>query len=228
MKKLFLKFLVLLRKSFLRKILVGFLIKLHNFSYHWIGFFCVKDNIHPKHCLMNYHQFFIDNITKGDVILDVGCGNGALTYDLAKKAKKVVGIDIKEKNIALAKKRFLRDNIEHICGDMLLQIDRNKGLRSSAFTVIILSNILEHIEDRIEFLKNLASQYPKAKFLIRVPMINRDWLTLYKKELGAEWRLDKTHCIEYTLESFKEELQKANLKIDKFSIQFGEIWAVVK
>ena len=39
-------------------------------------------------------------------------------------------------------------------------------------------------------------------------MINRDWITLYKKELGIEWRLDKTHYIEYTLESFKEELEK--------------------
>lgn len=43
-------------------------------------------------------------------------------------------------------------------------------------------------------------------------MINRDWITLYKKELGVEWRLDPTHCTEYTLESLKEELQKAGLK----------------
>jgi len=39
-------------------------------------------------------------------------------------------------------------------------------------------------------------------------MINRDWITLYKKELGVEWRLDKTHYIEYTLESFEKELEK--------------------
>jgi hypothetical protein len=65
------------------------------------------------------------------------------------------------------------------------------------------------------------------RILIRVPMINRDWITLYKKELGLEYRLDKTHFIEYTLESFKKELEQASLKIDKFSIQFGEIWAVI-
>ena len=58
--------------------------------------------------------------------------------------------------------------------------------------------------------------------------INRDWITLYKKELGVEWRLDKTHYIEYTLESFKEELKKAGLNLEKYSIQFGEIWAVVR
>ena len=59
-------------------------------------------------------------------------------------------------------------------------------------------------------------------------MINRDWITLYKKELGVEQRLDKTRYIEYTLESFKEELEKAGLNLEKYSIQFGEIWAVVK
>lgn len=59
-------------------------------------------------------------------------------------------------------------------------------------------------------------------------MINRDWIILYKKELGIEWRLDKTHYIEYTLESFKEELEKAGLNLEKYSIQFGEIWAVAR
>ena len=58
-------------------------------------------------------------------------------------------------------------------------------------------------------------------------MINRDWITLYKKELGVEYRLDKTHYIEYTLESFKKELEKAELKIQNYSIQFGEIWTIV-
>lgn len=63
--------------------------------------------------------------------------------------------------------------------------------------------------------------------LIRVPMINRDWLTLYKKELGLEYRLDKSHFIEYTLESFKGELACIGLEVDSYSIQFGEIWARV-
>lgn len=85
--------------------------------------------------------------------------------------------------------------------------------------------MLEHIENREDFLlkiKELAD-----KFLIRVPMLNRDWLTYYKRELGAEYFLDSTHKIEYTMESFAQELGKAGLKIDKASIQFGEIWAVV-
>ena len=59
-------------------------------------------------------------------------------------------------------------------------------------------------------------------------MINRDWLTLYKKEIGANWRLDKTHYVEYTLDSFKKELGQSGLKIKSHSVQFGEIWAIVE
>ena len=169
---------------------------------------------------MNYHQFFVDNIDKEDVVLDVGCGNGALACDVAKKAREVIGIDIEKKNIKFANKNYKRENLKFVIGDS------TKYKFNRKFDVIILSNVLEHIENRAEFLHKIRNLAPKI--LIRVPMINRDWLVLYKREMGLEWRADKTHYIEYTLESFQEELQKANLKIDKFSIQFGEIWTAVK
>lgn len=161
----------------------------------------------------------MDNVGENDTVLDIGCGNGALTYDVAKKAKKVVGIDLNVQNISIAKNKFSRENIEYRHGNALTDLPNEK------FDVIILSNVLEHIDKRVEFLialKNLAS-----KFLIRVPMLNRSWIDVYKKELGLEYRLDKTHFIEYTFESFEEELGRAGLSVLDYSIQFGEIWAVV-
>ena len=88
-----------------------------------------------------------------------------------------------------------------------------------------MSNVLEHIDKRVEFLMSLKKLAPK--FLIRVPMLNRSWIDVYKKELGLEYLLDKTHFIEYTFEGFKEEVGKAGLRVLDYSIQFGEIWAVV-
>jgi len=208
-------------KTFLIHI-IKILLGIHSFSYRVAGFLSQKveeSGIHPKHRLMNYHKFFVDNVDKGDVVLDVGCGNGALSYDVAKKAKKVVGIDLNEKNISFAKERYSEENIEYICGDAL------KDLPNEKFDVIIMSNVLEHIENRVEFLERLREK--AARFLIRVPMINRDWITLYKKEMGLDYRLDKGHFVEYTLDGFVKELEKAGLRIQDYSIQFGEIWAVV-
>ena len=169
---------------------------------------------------MKYHDFFLNNVNTSDTVLDVGCGNGSVAYDVAKKARSVIGIDIDENKIKDAKKNFLLDNIEYICGDILNWKFRQK------FNVIILSNVLEHIEDRLEFLEKIKRL--GKKFLIRVPMIDRNWVVLYKKELGIDYRLDKTHQIEYTFNNFKEELEKAGLEVKDYSIQFGEIWAVVE
>jgi len=204
------------------RILIKFALRLHNFSYKLATKFAIKaeSGLHPKHRLMNYHQFFVDNVNSEDKVLDIGCGNGALTFEVAKKAKKVVGIDLDKKNIKIAKKKYWAPNIEYLVGDA------TKDLPNQKFDVIILSNVLEHIKNRVEFLQKIKNLAPKI--LIRVPMINRDWITLYKKELGVEWRLDKTHYIEYTLESFKEELEKAGLNLEKYSIQFGEIWVVAR
>jgi len=104
--------------------------------------------------------------------------------------------------------------------------DDPKNYIRGKVSVIILSNVIEHIEDRVKFLKEIRKL--AKKFLIRVPMIDRDWLTLYKKELGVEYRLDKTHFTEYTEQSFRDEVKEAGYKIVSLYIRFGEIYAVLK
>lgn len=209
-------------KNNIYKILVKFALKLHNFSYKLSSRFAIKaeGGLHPKHRLMDYHKFFINNINKGDAVLDIGCGNGVLALDLSKKAKEVFAIDLNKKNISKAKEEYSAPNIRYIVGDAVVHNFNQK------FDVVILSNVLEHIEDRVKFLNKVKSLAPKI--LIRVPMFDRDWITLYKKELGIEWCLDSTHFTEYILESFQEELKKAGLNLNKYKIQFGEIWAIVK
>jgi 2-polyprenyl-3-methyl-5-hydroxy-6-metoxy-1,4-benzoquinol methylase len=168
---------------------------------------------------MNYHQFFVDNINGGDRILDVGCGNGALAFDLAHKARCVVAIDSNEASIEFARHNYVSPNITYRVADV------TRSLGNQEFDVIVLSNVLEHLRDRQVFLEQIKKLAPKI--LIRVPMIDRDWITSYKKELGVEWRLDKTHFIEYTLGSLERELEIAGLKLDNYKIQYGEVWGTV-
>ncbi|MDD5433193.1 MAG: class I SAM-dependent methyltransferase [Candidatus Pacebacteria bacterium] len=191
----------------------------HNFCYTVISSLAIKyeGGIHPKHRILNYHQFFLDNIKAGDKVLDIGCSSGELAFGLAKKASKVVGIDFNEKHLLKAKNNNKAQNIEYILGDATQYNFQEK------FDVAVLSNVLEHIEDRVGFLRKISLIAPKI--LIRVPLLTRDWLACYKKEIGVEYRLDKTHFIEYTKEQFKEEVEKAGLKIEKEEVNFGEIYA---
>lgn len=223
MKKIKSFFLFFLKQEIIAGFIVHIFLRLHNFSYRWVGVFASflePDNLHPKHRLMNYHQWFVDRIDPDWTVLDAGCGNGALAFDLKKKCRKVIAIDINSKNITTAKDNYAAEGIEYILGDILTYEGREH------IHAVVLSNIVEHISERINFLKKMS--LISSLLLIRVPAFDRDWITLYKKDRQIEWRLDSTHEIEYTMDSLQKELLACNLKILESSIRFGEIYVVAE
>lgn len=204
------------------KILLKLALKLHSFSYKLISHLAIKyeNGLHPKHRLIGYHEFFMKNVGSDDRVLDIGSGNGSLAKDVASVAGSVLGVDIDSGLVEKAKRKNSADNLEYRA------LDATKDLSDKKFDVIIMSNVLEHIEHRVEFLKQIR---PLAKkFIFRVPMIDREWVTLYKKELGLDYRLDTTHFIEYTFDQFKNEFEQAGFDIKSHSVQFGEIWAIIE
>lgn len=208
-----------LRASRWRKSLLRWLLSTDNFLRRWITFFAFENGLHPKHRILNYHQFFIDHIQNTDTVLDVGCGIGYLAHDVAAKAMHVTGIDTDGPSLTKARAQYQRPNMTFLQGDATTYIFEQ------TYNVIILSNVLEHIKDRPAFLKKLGAVAPRL--LIRVPMIDRDWVVLLKKELGIEYRLDPTHFTEFTESQFREETSEGGLIIDSLSVRFGEIYAVL-
>lgn len=212
---------ILVRIAWLQKLIARFVAKLDRYTYKIFTILAIETNngIHPKHEILNYHQFFIDNVGSDDVVLDLGCGRGENAYDIAGTAKKVIGIDLKEPWIQYAKDHYKHDNLEFVLGDVTTysfdeQIDK-----------IVLSNVLEHIEDRVGFLRNLRKI--SNVILVRVPMISRDWLSVWKKQQGLEYRLDLSHYIEYTLPDLRREFQESGWQLKDYSVQFGEFWGVI-
>ncbi|MDF1592855.1 MAG: class I SAM-dependent methyltransferase [Desulfobacterales bacterium] len=180
-----------------------------------------EGGIHPKHRLMNYHSFFVDRIEKGEKVLDVGCGNGTVAMHMAESGAFVTGLDLNEENISLSRKRYQHKNLEFIRGDA------TDDVSGGPYDVIVMSNVLEHIRDRVELLKKLQNSCTPRRFLIRIPMFNRHWLVPLKKELGMPYFSDSTHFTEYTLNSFKAEMKDAGLMVHHHESAWGEIWAEV-
>lgn len=178
--------------------------------------------IHTKHRHTRYHDFFVKLVHPGERVLDIGCGLGALTYDVAEKAEAyVIGIDLSADNISQARERYAHPRIEYLVGDA------PQELPDRPFDVVILSNVLEHLPERSEFLRRVQEFAHPSRFLIRVPLFEREWRVPLKRELGVEWRLDPAHKTEYTLESFTEEMAAAGLGITHHEVRWGEIWAEV-
>ncbi len=178
--------------------------------------------VHPKHRLTNYHNFFIDRINDGEVVLDVGCGQAIVAASIAnvRKNSLIMGIDINKDNIRKGKNlinsKKLR-NVKLICGD----INDQKELRVDK---IILSNVLEHIDNRIEFIENLKLITKAKYFLIRVPLFERDWQIPLMRELGIEYFSDNDHKIEHSIMEFKKEMSDSKLIIKEMETLWGEIW----
>jgi hypothetical protein len=206
------------------------LLKLHNLLYKLItkvSAIITIDRLHPKHKILMYKEWFNQCIKSNDVVLDVGSNTGELPVFLSNKAKYVYGIEIVERLHNKALERDNISNVEFILGDATSY----NYSKIRPISIVTLSNVLEHIEHRVEFLKgiteNLSWEDEKnRKLLIRVPMMDRDWITIYKKNMGVEWRLDLTHYTEYTMDSFLQEMNEAGILVLESDVRFGEIYAV--
>ena len=178
--------------------------------------------LHPKHRLTKYHDFFVENINSQDKVLDIGCGCGAVAFSIAEKTgSKVVGVDISVENISDAQRMHSHPGITYVCEDATILSQRE------SFDVIVLSNVLEHIEHRVDLLQAVQKQCNPKKWLIRVPILERNWSVPMRMELGMPYFSDRTHFTEYTEISFREEMRCAGFNVLSLQIRWSEIWAVV-
>lgn len=206
--------------------LVVFFLKLHNLLNRIIVKFAIIDNggLHPKHHIQKYKEWFCSFFDKHHVVLDIGCNTGEMSRLASQYAKEIHAIEINEDNYKKAIKQP-RSNVKYYRADAT-QFDYSQ---LPAIDFVILSNVLEHVEERVDFLKALRrikQTSPQLKYLIRVPCRDRDWITMYKIEKGVYWKLDATHFTEYTQSEFEEELSVSGYKIQSLHIKFGEIYAV--
>lgn len=197
------------------------LIRLHDDLYARIDHLSISydDGVHVKHRLMAYHDFFVDRLGPGDRVLDIGCGKGELAHDIAERAgSTVVGIDSNPVYLEFARRRFAHPRLDFVEADAL------EFLPAERFDAVVLSNVLEHIEDRPQLLRRVLDQIRPGRFLLRVPAETRDWLVPLRRELGLGHFSDPTHYIEYDEETFRRELAEAGLRVDELLSVWGELW----
>lgn len=169
------------------------LLEIDNTCYHLLGKHSIAygQGKHIKESFTNYtdHMIELALMHKGPY-LDVGCRWGHISGRLASKTSDTVcGVDIDEAVISVARATYRESNLHFEVGDATtINI-------AGVFNTIILSNVLEHIAERTAFLLKLRHVYNPNTILIRVPNFERDWRVPLKRELGIDYRLDKTHQI---------------------------------
>jgi len=119
-------------------------------------FFNTLDQIFRKDMYERY-QFTIANCEpiEGRTFLDVGCGNGLYSLELARRgARKVVGLDIAEVMIGLCKRASVDQNLDDRCTFIqtdLLEWD-NSGMK---FDVSFGIGLFDYISDPLPVLRQM-------------------------------------------------------------------------
>lgn len=200
------------------------LFEVHSFVEEWIDRKAIAwgNGVHMKHHVMEgIHSFFYERIPENATVLDIGCGGGALAHSIVHNVKgaKVIGIDHNADHIRFAREQFNDSNLQFLEGDATC------GLPGESVEVIVMSSVLEHVVDRISFLKKLQKMYHPICFLIRVPTFERHFHSAIKSHLGIFSYVDRDHKTEYKLAQFHEEMKDAGLYAVSTDIRWGDIWA---
>jgi 2-polyprenyl-3-methyl-5-hydroxy-6-metoxy-1,4-benzoquinol methylase len=169
--------------------------------------------------IIDYPSFFVKRLSKGERVLDVGCAFGFVSHRMGEAGAIVTAMDFDEKYLRAAREKYSHPNVTYVNGDI------TKAVPAGRYDTVVLSNVLEHIDDRKGVIESIKRQAAPRRWFIRVPMLDRDWIVYLKREMGVPYMSDATHYTEYTTDSFKAEMSACGLEIKDMEISFGEIRA---
>lgn len=161
-------------------------------------------------------KFLLSRIQPDHIILDLGCHHGDISYYIAEKAGEVIGVDHNPDAIATANKKYQRKNLTFIQGDAFEYLSGN----SKKFDVLILSHILEHLDEPEAFLKKFKVFF--KNIFIEVPDFDRYYLNHYRKELGVKLSYsDDDHISEFDRDDLFSLLQNCGIEVIQSEFRHG-------
>lgn len=156
-------------------------------------------------------------LKKGHRVLDIGCGNGALSFFAASRGCQVLGVDISKKAILGCQFNAKRLGFVRNLKFQVINFNNPQVKVEDKFDLVICSEVIEHLNDDVSVLKNIYEQLkPGGLFFLSTPSINspihRFRTLFYKtdyfdKEVG--------HLRRYELNKLVLLLKETNYKILK-------------
>lgn len=132
-------------------------------------------------------------------IIDLGCGDGTLTVEMAKFAKRVIGVDFNPDILASARQRVDRLGLKNV--NLLVEDVSNLSLPSESLDAVFFSQSLHHLDNPKSGLQEAARILrPGGQVLImELASHEEDWVL---EKLGHKW-------LGFEKESLMDNMQKA-------------------
>ena len=170
-------------------------------GYHWVQ---ISKSIRKRnnYVVARYELILnlIENEIKGNKILDIGCGDGVLSWILAKNGANVTGIDTCKEAVEFAKEKCKEiKELSFIIGSAY-----NLPFKDKIFDYILSSEVIEHLIEPEKMILEMKKAWSgEGKIFITTPI------------KFTKFPLDKMHYQEYYEEDFMNLLKKyfKNVKI---------------
>jgi SAM-dependent methyltransferase len=176
-------------------------------------------NLHLMAAARNYNAWMFRTVRPfaGNRILEIGAGIGTFTAFLADR-ERVAATEMDPECLSELSRRFRsRPNVEVVPLDISgVEGAIAQRLRGSGFDTILCLNVLEHIRDDVQALKNMKSLAPEGKLILAVPAFP----SLY----GVE---DKAvgHYRRYSRRELAEKTRAAGYRVDRI-FYFNSLGAI--
>lgn len=167
--------------------------------------------VHPKHFLQE-KPWFVRQINKNDVVLDLGSGNGQNAIKCAKVAKKVIGVEIDETLIKIAQNTAKHERLKNVSFQRT-DLEKVLNFKNKSFNKTIFLDVLEHVANRKQILSEIRRTLkPKGILLLGVPNSNTSWKR-FQRSVGVCSYSDPDHKIEFSESLIRKILSESRFKI---------------
>lgn len=156
------------------------------------------------------HTFALQSVTAGAQVLDIGCGQGLVAEQMARKARRVVGLDQYAREASsVPNVEFMPWNLD--AGEFPLDI--------SQFDQIFLLDVIEHLKAPESFMENLrAAAALKAPEIVLTTgniafIATRLGLLFGHFDYGRQGILDRTHTRLFTFGTLRKLFEQTGYEI---------------
>jgi len=151
--------------------------------------------------LLNEHlarYAFASRLARNKRVLDIACGMGYGSAELAKVAERVVGLDVSDEAVNAAREAYPLANLQFISAPaQAIPFD------DGSFDLVVAFEVIEHLEDWPALLKQAQRLLaPGGQFIISTP--NKEYYAESRRLAGP----NPYHVHEFTYDEFRGELEK--------------------
>lgn len=184
-----------------------------------------KYPIHPKHLIANRKNWYLKDLGKRDVVLDLGCHNGQHSIEAALKSKRMVAVDYDKKQLEIARQSALEREVENI-RFLKLNLERKLPFKNRYFDKILFLDVLEHLYKRDQILDELRRILKtQGVIFISIPHKNTAWKKI-QRLAGLNSYADPDHKIEYSFKGIKKVLKDHKFEVLEIKpIVYDTPWA---